>query len=218
MNEHKSVIVRKPWGYEYLAYQNASVALWVLHIQPGEMTSMHCHPNKTTGLVVVGGRAEINFIADSKTILAPGKQMIRRGLFHQTKAVSALEVVMLEVETPVDKNDLVRLRDAYGRTDNGYEGAQFELPKTDDCLWIGGAGQYHIGSCLATVENATDDILNDKNQDDIIMFLQGGLTKIVDGKTHMVTVPGDVGVVKVVRQVAKEMDGFAPNTILMTIK
>jgi len=218
MNEHKSVIVRKPWGYEYLAYQNDKVALWVLHIQPGERTSMHCHPNKTTGLVVVGGYAEINFIADSKKIRAPGKQMIRRGLFHQTSAICGSEVVMLEVETPVDKNDLVRLRDAYGRTANGYEGAQFELPKTEECLWIDGPGQYDIGTCTAVVENATDNCLSSKDPDDIIMFLQGGLIKTIDGKTHMVTVPGDVGVVNVVRQVAKEMDGFAPNTILMTIK
>lgn len=223
MNEHKSVIVRKPWGYEYLAYQNASVALWVLHIQPGERTSMHCHPNKSTGLVVIDGEAEINFIADSRRVRAPGKQMIRRGLFHQTHAVSEHGVIMLEVESPVDKNDLIRLHDVYGRSDVGYEGAQFELPKDDLCLWIDNPTtekvDYFVGSSLLTVEAVTTvNVLNEKNDSDIIMFLQGGLVKTVDGRTLMATVPGDVGLVQVVKQVAKEMDGFAPDTILMTIK
>jgi len=50
------------------------------------------------------------------------------------------------------------------------------------------------------------------------MFLQGGLTKTINNRTHMVTMPGDVGLVQVVGQVAGEMDGFAPNTIIMTIR
>jgi mannose-6-phosphate isomerase-like protein (cupin superfamily) len=88
MTTYKSVIVQKPWGYEYLAYENEDVALWVLHIKKGHSTSMHCHPNKTTGLVVVSGSIEMKFIADSKRLEAPAKQMIRRGLFHQTCAIS----------------------------------------------------------------------------------------------------------------------------------
>jgi hypothetical protein len=58
--------------------------------------------------------AELSFIADKK-ISAPEKQMLRRGLFHSTKRFSEGGIFMLEVETPKDKNDLVRLDDEYGR-------------------------------------------------------------------------------------------------------
>ena len=222
MVNHKTVVVRKPWGYEYLAYENEHVALWILHIRAGERTSLHCHPTKSTGLVVVSGTAEINFIADSRIITAPGKQMIRRGLFHQTHAIT--DTIMFEIETPVDKNDLVRLTDNYGRTATGYEGTEFQLPKSNECLWIsepelGTKHHYAQGDCSITVETVTDiDILNNKNDSDLLMFLRGGLIKNVDGREHLVTAPGDVGLASVVQQVAQEMDGFAPHTVVMTIE
>jgi mannose-6-phosphate isomerase-like protein (cupin superfamily) len=221
MDNHKTVIVRKPWGYEYLAYENEHVALWILHIRAGERTSLHCHPTKSTGLVVVSGTAEINFIADSRIVTAPGKQMIRRGLFHQTHAIT--DTIMFEIETPVDKNDLVRLTDNYGRTATGYEGTEFQLPKDNECMWIsepelGTKHHYTQGDCRITVETATNiDILSSKNDSDLLMFLRGGLIKNVDGREHLVTAPGDVGLVSVVQQVAKEMDGFIVDTLIMTI-
>ena len=220
MDNHETAIVRKPWGYEYLAYRNSKIALWVLHIAKDQKTSLHCHPSKMTGLVVVDGTAELNFIADSRQLTAPDKQMIRRGLFHQTKAIT--DVVMFEFETPVDKNDLVRLKDEYGRTDSAYESSQFELPKSSDCLWIADTDQiqeFTVGKCTVTVEPADMlDVVKSKNPTDIIVFLNGGLIKTIEGRTHLVTQPGDVGLAQVVQQVASEMDGWAQDTVLMTIK
>ena len=47
--------------------------------------------------------------------------MIRTGLFHSTKAISKKGVFALEFETPVNKNDLVRYKDDYGRQSKPYE-------------------------------------------------------------------------------------------------
>ena len=199
MIEHN--IVSKPWGYEYIVYQNSHVAMKLLHIRQGERTSLHCHPNKSTGLVVVDGTAEINFIADSRTLTAPAKQMIRRGLFHQTHALSA-----------------------GGRKDSGYEGQQFELPKTEDCVWFDDpepdqANHYMLGSSSVSIARV-HDVLTFAHYpaDDIVIFLRGGLVKTVDGRAHLVTQPGDVGQVKVIQQVASEMDSFAPDTVIMVIR
>lgn len=223
MSNHKTKIVRKPWGYEYLVYENKDVAMWLLYIRQSERTSMHCHPSKSTGLIVVDGEAEINFIADSRRLKAPDKQMIRRGLFHQTIAVSD-HVLMFEIETPVDKNDLVRLRDSYGRVNSGYEDSSFELPKNEDCLWIqdpivGETHKYQIGSCNLEVITVDDlkmfDTLNDE---DIIVFLNGAVTKTIDDRLHSVLIPGDVGKAKIVKQVTKEMTEIKPETVIMIIK
>lgn len=221
MNNHNTVIVRKPWGYEYLAYKGDTMSLWLLHINKGERTSLHCHPTKTTGLILAGGCAEINFISDSKILKAPAKQMIRRGLFHQTCAVT--DVIMLEAETPIDKDDLVRLQDNYGRENNGYENSDFELPKNEDCIWITDpigdtVNRYEVGDSILYVMNATDDILNEFADDDLIMVLKGGLRKTVNDRNHGVVIPGDVGQVKVVKRVAEEMDGFSPDSVLMFLK
>lgn len=43
---YHNAIVKKPWGYEYLAFENEFVAIWILHIVPKRKTSMHCHPRK----------------------------------------------------------------------------------------------------------------------------------------------------------------------------
>lgn len=217
-NKHDTVIVKKPWGYEYLAYKNSVMGLWVLHINKGEKTSMHCHPSKTTGLVVVGGEAEINFISDSKNIVAPGKQMIRRGLFHQTHAIT--DVVMLEAETPVDKDDLVRLHDNYGRKNSAYENSNYEIPKNEDCIWIenpvgGEINVYKFGDTICHVLDPNEFSINKYKQNDLVMVLRGGLYKNIDGRIYEVVIPGDVGLMGVIKTVAKEMDGFKEGTVLL---
>lgn len=216
-------VVSKPWGYEYIAYHNEDVALKVLHIAKEERTSLHCHPNKSTGLVLLSGTAEINFIADSKILKSPAKQMIRRGLFHQTRAISDNGCIMFEIETPVDKDDLVRLKDNYGRQNRGYEGSQHELPRYENCLHlvepnINDFTEYRFfGRKLYLTWANNFNIFDDKPEDEIVMFLKGGITKTIEGRTHLVTQPGDVGQIKVVKQVASEMDGFSENTLVLFI-
>ena len=85
---YDKTIVKKPWGYEYLVYQNDKVGLWFLHIAKNQQTSMHCHPNKTTGLILLDGEAELSFLGDSYKLKPVSKTMIRKGLFHSTKALS----------------------------------------------------------------------------------------------------------------------------------
>ena len=49
------------------------------------------------------------------------------------------------------------------------------------------------------------------------MFLKGGLIRNINGKDHLVTVPGDVGFANIVKQVSHQLDGVIPETIIMTI-
>ena len=49
------VVVNKPWGYEYLMFDSDEISIWMLYIKKGYSTSMHCHPNKKTSLMIVLG-------------------------------------------------------------------------------------------------------------------------------------------------------------------
>ena len=52
-------------------------------------TSLHCHPNKKTGFIVVNGEANIQlglWKKDTYKFKAPSKLMIRTGYFTQLKA------------------------------------------------------------------------------------------------------------------------------------
>jgi len=134
--EYSDVIVNKPWGYEYLCYQNEVLAIWFLHIRGGERTSLHCHPNKNTGFVVLQGQVELSFLRNKMHLNGLDKIHIFRGRFHSTRALSEDGAYILEIETPEDKHDLVRLEDSYGREGKPYEGREYETPKNRDCLWL----------------------------------------------------------------------------------
>ena len=130
------VTVAKPWGQEYLCYQNEELAIWLLHIKEGHKTSFHCHPNKNTGFIVLGGDVELSFMRNTVRLSALDKIHIFRARFHSTQAVSQGGAFVMEIETPEDKHDLVRMEDAYGRKDEAYEGSSHHYPKDATCLWI----------------------------------------------------------------------------------
>ena len=213
-NNYDDVVVIKPWGYEYLAYKNDEVAIWFLHINCNQKTSMHCHTQKTTGLLLLNGIAK--FLADSRIIEGPSKQMIRRGLFHQTEAISPEGINLLEIETPIDKNDLVRLKDSYGRSEKGYEKETY--PKDDSHIWFEEGKTYNIGNRKLLVEKPTNiDFIDKKDENDILMFLSGGLYKNVEGRIFNIVIPGDIGYKKIVTQVRDHVDGLLNNTIVITV-
>ena len=66
--DYSNVIVTKPWGYEYLVFENEFVAIWMLHIVRKRKTSMHCHPNKRTSLILLNGNATCSHLEGSEKL------------------------------------------------------------------------------------------------------------------------------------------------------
>ena len=121
--DYSSVIVNKPWGFEYLFFETPRSAGWLLSISQDRATSTHCHVIKKTSLVVLSGAAVCRTL-DGDYRLGPGDVIVfHPKVFHSTRAV-APGTWVLEIETPVLKGDLVRLADAYGRAGTAYEGKQ----------------------------------------------------------------------------------------------
>ena len=122
-------LVKKPWGYEYVVYRNKNnLSVTLLKINHNQSTSLHCHPQKKSGFILLNGRALFQlglWKKRSETHSSPSKRMIARGLFHSIKSLSKNGLVALEFETPVNKNDLVRFKDSYGRRHKSYEGKEF---------------------------------------------------------------------------------------------
>jgi mannose-6-phosphate isomerase-like protein (cupin superfamily) len=192
---HVDVVVNKPWGHEYLAYENEHVGLWYLFIKKGEKTSLHCHPKKNTGLVLLKGNVRTSFLNGNIEMSSLNKTMIRRGLFHSTLGLADEGSHVFEIETPKDKGDLVRLEDSYGRKLSPYEGKNKERPKDDNCIWIedpirGKSNYYSFCDCKILAESILQkDSLYDREGDDIFIFLRGG---IVSNEGDPIAQPGDV--------------------------
>jgi mannose-6-phosphate isomerase-like protein (cupin superfamily) len=221
MNNYSINIVQKPWGYEYLVYENEDIALWFLFIKHTHSTSLHCHPKKTTGLILLDGNVEVSFFNDTKKLKPGEKIMIRKGLFHSTKSLSEKGSFVFEVETPVDKKDLVRFRDNYGREGKPYEDFTHEMPKEENCLWIqepdiNSTQVFDFCNCLLTVKNISSISDFEKIDNGLnVMFLRGGI-KSEDGQN--VAGPGDIVISETIKQLIGVFKKVDNKTIIMTIK
>jgi len=192
--DYTDVIVKKPWGKEYLCYRNSEVAIWFLHIEKGKQTSMHCHPRKNTGFVVLEGTAILSFLRNEVKLKSLEKIHIFRSRFHSTKATSKQGAYIFEIETPEDKHDLVRLEDSYGRAGTEYEGKNFHTEKTDDCLWIDEAIESPeptkvLGCEIKHISVKDKTKLLNKDEKELFIFTNGGL---ITDKNQKVLWPGDV--------------------------
>ena len=122
-------VVLKPWGYEYplLRIKN-KVLIKFLNIKYKKQTSLHSHPTKKTGFIILSGKAMVQYGIyknNNKTYKSLSRLVMRPGLFHSIKAVSKKGLQALELESPVNKDDLIRLSDKYGRASKPYEGKNF---------------------------------------------------------------------------------------------
>jgi mannose-6-phosphate isomerase-like protein (cupin superfamily) len=217
---YENNVVKKPWGHEYLVYENNHVGLWFLNIESGQSTSMHCHPNKTTGLMVISGEAEVSFLSDKMSLTSSEKVMIRKGLFHSTRAPTG-NLQIFEIETPVNKHDLVRLEDSYGRTGQPYEDSTKEEPKARECVWIedpkaNTSKKYRFGTQVITVCSVTslDDLKKlSKKSSSGLMFLKGGLFTDYD---IPVASPGDIVANDVLEKLMQTFHKVNHNTVILT--
>src|SRR3990167_6829590 len=167
MQSYKDVIVIKPWGYEYVFYENEFVAVWCLHINKGEATSLHCHPNKKTGLILLDGEAELSFLNDTYHMKPLSRHVIRPGLFHSTKAVT--DCILLELETPPKKEDIVRFSDKYGRKFKPIESKVTPMGKYDEPMLT--ADGCQIGDYKLSINRVGNFV----HKDSVMAVLSGGL-------------------------------------------
>ncbi len=113
----------KPWGYELLWALSERYAGKVLFVRAGESLSLQFHRAKDESWYVQSGRAEVELGATgeralSTEVVTPGAAFrFRPGTVHRVRALE--DTTILEVSTP-DLEDIVRLEDAYGRSDREH--------------------------------------------------------------------------------------------------
>lgn len=198
--DYSKVVVKKPWGYEYLIFQNAEVAVWILYLKPGASTSMHCHLGKKTSITILSGKAICCTLEQSTPRLAGEGMLIGAGVFHQTKAASPEGTFLMEIESPVNKRDLVRFKDAYGREGQGYESTDHMTVNLSNYNYISFASpgiyynvrkRFHDTTIhLVRAESARAlSSLVDLIQADLVGVFNG---RILDADNHSVCAVGDL--------------------------
>jgi acetolactate synthase-1/2/3 large subunit len=160
--------------------------VWILYLKEGYQTSMHCHPNKKTSLVVLSGEAMCSTLEDTVVRRAGQGLVLGKGVFHRTRSISEGGVFVAEIEAPVNKRDLVRARDDYGREQMGYEGmanASFNVHNYNYISFIDSEIYYNtkkrFGDCSIELQTFTHPpaLIADNEQVgwDTITLLKGQL-------------------------------------------
>lgn len=128
-------VILKPWGEEYVIFNNKKkLAITYLKIKKNSSTSLHCHPKKKTGFLILKGTAEVQvgiYKENIKKYKPLSILVLRPGLFHKIKASKNSDLYALEVENPYIKSDLVRMQDNYGRKEKGYESLEYSRKLND---------------------------------------------------------------------------------------
>jgi mannose-6-phosphate isomerase-like protein (cupin superfamily) len=114
------LLIEKPWGEETLVGLHNRIELWELLIRPGDSTSYHSHPNKETLLVVIHGEALLRTEEGEETLRSGDFRLIERKACHQIRCSGKVPLLLHEIESPADKNDLVRIEDDYQREGRAY--------------------------------------------------------------------------------------------------
>lgn len=184
--DYKKIVVNKPWGYEYLMFENPFVSIWILAIKHNHKTSMHCHPNKKTSLIVVSGKVVCNTLEGWIKRKEKEGLIIDEAVFHSTWAVSKEGAMIMEVETPPNKRDLVRLKDEYGRENQGYESFQKMTRRLSKYDYI----DFHKEikrKCTKILKNSPLSISFVKNTSQVYEKIKeetGNLICLLQGKLH----------------------------------
>jgi mannose-6-phosphate isomerase len=112
--------VEKPWGHEVWWAQTENYAGKLLHVKAGHRLSLQLHRKKDESSYLLSGRLRLIWGSTTDDMVeeevGPGHAWrIQPGRVHSVEAIE--DSVILEVSTP-HLDDVVRLEDRYGRSDN----------------------------------------------------------------------------------------------------
>lgn len=190
--------VIKPWGYEYMIFRSENkLAITYVNIMSKKKTSLHCHPLKKTGFIILQGTAKVQigiYKTNYKIYKPLSILVLRAGLFHSLKCVSKEPLIALEFETPVNKKDLVRFEDLYGRESQPYEDNShiqldsslilFKRPTKNNCL------KYNFNNFDILIKYFNNYKTMFKNTKNSVSAILDG--KIVDNNNKQVISYGEI--------------------------
>ena len=186
--DYSKIVVRKPWGYEYVIFQNVNVAITILYLNKNHQTSMHCHPNKTTSLIVLDGQINCEGFSKKYKVNVGQGIFIDKKVFHQSVNNSNKTCIIMEIETPNMKYDLLRYKDKYGRSKLGYEKSDYFSVNTNNynLISLNSANTYH--NLTKKFGKSSITFVNIKNKKDFFITLNkfsNSIFTILDGEINL---------------------------------
>uniref|UniRef100_A0A6C0DL49 Cytidyltransferase-like domain-containing protein n=1 Tax=viral metagenome TaxID=1070528 RepID=A0A6C0DL49_9ZZZZ len=182
--DYLNKLYEKPWGHEYLTYQNDNIGIWILHFNKNCKTSVHCHFKKDTLLIVLNGTFRIDkyngytILNENEIIYFPASSF--HGIMSYIENGIVLEIeIYSNLVNYSDKNDLLRLRDAYNRDKDNYESSVVEKDiKIEDSINFHNPKEYIFENTTISIKELSKNDNYKFNVNDINILLKG---KIYNG-------------------------------------
>ncbi len=138
-SEFELKLVNKPWGFEFELYDNKAISIWCVSIgqehKSGYLldscsTSFHMHTSKTAKVFVLEGAVQLFknnsslILNESSSYVLPPRTPHKLNAYHGNS-------ILLEVELPSNRSDIIRLTDSYGRSKNLYSWDMVDSKKVE---------------------------------------------------------------------------------------
>tara|TARA_B100000579_G_C22795360_1_gene836827 strand:+ start:63 stop:791 length:729 start_codon:yes stop_codon:yes gene_type:complete len=224
-NSYSNRLITKPWGYEYIIFKNQKkLALIFLKIFKKKQTSLHCHPNKKTGFIILSGTAKVQigiYKKNSRIYKSQSILVFRPGLFHSLKCISNKPLIALEIETPFNTKDLIRFSDNYGRQLKPYE--NLSLTKKINSKFIKFKKPQKNSGYSYKLDNMLIEIRNDKNYKNLFKKNEKSISAILDGSiisndNKKVITHGEIVKTKTLEKLSKKFKIKKDLTVLKVTK
>lgn len=110
--------VNRPWGTYTVLEEGLGFKIKRIEVKPGGCLSLQLHNKRSEHWVVVKGSAKIFNNGDELELCANESTYISAGHKHRLENIGSGALVMIEVQTGdyLAEDDIVRLKDNYGRT------------------------------------------------------------------------------------------------------
>ena len=112
---HKTVY--RPWGYYKCLEQGEGFLTKIIHVSPRQQLSYQMHNYRSEHWVVLSGKAKI-LLEDREYVLNPGQSIdipLKAKHSLQNPFFEALEIIEVQLGNKLVEDDIIRLKDIYGR-------------------------------------------------------------------------------------------------------
>jgi mannose-6-phosphate isomerase-like protein (cupin superfamily) len=112
-------IGNRPWGKYEVLYDGDDCKVKRITVNPGGQLSLQYHKHRMEDWIIVSGKGDVTINGTTRTVSSPDTVHILQGDIHRVTNTSDEPFVFIEVQrgTYFGEDDIVRLEDKYGRTD-----------------------------------------------------------------------------------------------------
>ena len=111
--------IERPWGFFQILMETSSTKVKLIKVMPKQKLSLQKHKFRSETWYVIKGRAKVTRNNEKFTLELGDSIIIEKGEIHSLENVENVPLEIIEIQTGnyLGEDDIIRLKDIYGRAD-----------------------------------------------------------------------------------------------------